>query len=1052
MRRLVAIILVCAFWLVPATAPAASRLVQPSPAQVELPTPALGSFGTASTVSDFVPPNPYAYGNQNGGQFHSMASPALKPDVKEDVERVYPNPITGQAKILVILMDFTDVTFDPAHDANYWQTMLFSTAPGAKSLANYYAEVSNGQFTVSGSVAPIVVHSGSTMEYYGADTATGGLDRANGPIYEMAREAVQKLDAAGFDFRPFDQTDLADRNGNHIINEPDGYVDHLMIIHAGPGQEGNPPVYGTNAIWSHRGSIYPAQTVDGIQAANYTTEPEDGEMGVFAHEFGHDLGLPDLYDISSSTSEGIGKWDLMAGGSWNFVGSDLPGTTPAGLSAWSKVKLGWLTPAPISANQNGLAIAAGAADRLDVPGTSGKEYFLLENRQQTGFDAGIPGHGLLVWHVDDAISPPDNTDNSSEVIHPRVALVQADGLLDLEKGVNRGDSGDPFPGSFHATDFNDATAPNGRGYTGLDSYIALSSIAENTTTGVVSLNVSVANPTPFTSLTVSSSAFSPNSDGYKDTVTAAVYTSEPTTVAFAVYNAAGATFATGGDPAYALSHSFTWDGINQATGLNASDDRYSISVTASVYGGPSYTDQIFVTLDSVPPLVDTLQLSASTAINTTDPVLVSFGYFNNAPSALGGNDNTAKDGNVIFQLWQNGIRLENSLYHVYHSDFYPLIRWWPTDASGNAYPNGSYDITIVADDGANQTSATVPVTVAIPVPSTPPPSGGSIGSPGSTPTVSGKSETVTIHPDGGETALFGGTVKLLLDSGSVDADLVVTASVVNSDGLPAPDAWLSYKSNVISFGADEVTFQKPLTLVMGYNPSDLNGADADRLGIYYLNPASNRWEYVGGKVDPQAHTVSARLSHFSRYTVFLSSRTFADVADHWAKDSVELLAAKGIVDGNDQGEFRPNAAITRGEFAKLLARAVGLPAATPQTSTFSDVTADDWYFPYVEALAKDGIVTGYAGAFRPNDLVTRQDMMVMVARALGGAKPSDTSVLGNFSDAGSVSAYAQQDAAAAVAAGLFSGDGDGALRPANHATRAEAATVILRLMRHLATI
>jgi M6 family metalloprotease-like protein len=152
-------------------------------------------------------------------------------------------------------------------------------------------------------------------------------------------------------------------------------------------------------------------------------------MGVFAHEYGHGLGLPDLYDTDKS-SKGTGDWDLMAGGSWNKVSRG--GDRPAHLSAWCKYKLGWVNPTVVIGKLENEQISA-ASNQADVyrlltgsPGTGG-EYFLIENRQQSGFDEGLPGAGLAVWHIDE--SKADNTQECKTAkgcptAHYRVALEQ----------------------------------------------------------------------------------------------------------------------------------------------------------------------------------------------------------------------------------------------------------------------------------------------------------------------------------------------------------------------------------------------------------------------------------------------------------------------------------------------------------------------------------------------------------------------------------------------------------------------------------------------------
>jgi hypothetical protein len=200
------------------------------------------------------------------------------------------------------------------------------------------------------------------------------------------------------------------------------------------------------------------------------------------HELGHDLGLPDLYDTDGS-SEGIGNWSVMAGGSWN--GTSLPGNSPAHFDPWSKHFEGWISPTLVTTPLTNQPISQ-AATNPDVyqffPGTPDSgEYFLIENRQRVSYDAGLPASGLLIWHID--ASKSGNTQEcypgglSCVTSHYKVALIQADNQYHLEKGNNRGDAGDPWPRSTGKTSFNGSSSPNSNLYTGSPSGVSVSGIS-----------------------------------------------------------------------------------------------------------------------------------------------------------------------------------------------------------------------------------------------------------------------------------------------------------------------------------------------------------------------------------------------------------------------------------------------------------------------------------------------------------------------------------------------------------------------------------------------
>lgn len=313
-----------------------------------------------------------------------------------------PAQATGTAKVLVLLVEFTDVGHDVSHNTAYLNGLFRDPAP-AKSMRAYYEEVSRGLLTIDATIVTMWWPSTETMAEYGEDGGSG-VDNANGPIYRLVTETVRLADAGDptLDFSEFD-------------TDGDDFVDHLVVVHAGDGQENTPE--DTDLIWSHRWEVYDADEfapgnqpllVDGVRVFGYTMVSESSPVGVVSHEFGHDLALPDLYDRDDS-SEGAGLWDIMAGGSWNGFPA---GSSPAHMSAWSRAFLGWIAPIEVTSARVGESIDAiestGRAYRLSISGTLGLEYFLVENRQRIGFDEGLPGSGLLIWHVDDSRRSNDN--------------------------------------------------------------------------------------------------------------------------------------------------------------------------------------------------------------------------------------------------------------------------------------------------------------------------------------------------------------------------------------------------------------------------------------------------------------------------------------------------------------------------------------------------------------------------------------------------------------------------------------------------------------------
>ncbi|MDC3415834.1 M6 family metalloprotease domain-containing protein [Aquibacillus salsiterrae] len=351
-------------------------------------------------------------------------------------------------------------------------------------------------------------------------TYVNGNENGDAHMGELVRDALKAAD---------DQVDFS----KYAV---DGEVPNVFIIHEGTGAEfSRDPAQ----IWSHKWNLLSAlyygkyyetgetapvaegvpvnewinetiaedMTYDGVIVDNYNIQPEIGgnvagfdlatgeykeekvtgpypaQAGVYAHEFGHSLGLPDFYDTLYS-SEGVGNYSMMAGGSWmSFPDANAyGGNSPTHFDPFSKTFLGWVNPIEVTPEDGVQELTLPSIDqanadngivKMEVPGSNGTEYFLFENAQQSGFNKGFSNqgedsHGLLVWHVDENILNlyqtagfrPNNVENwmnkrfqsnqsevasdGTVVTHYGLSVVQADGNYDLEKYVNRGDAGDFF--------------------------------------------------------------------------------------------------------------------------------------------------------------------------------------------------------------------------------------------------------------------------------------------------------------------------------------------------------------------------------------------------------------------------------------------------------------------------------------------------------------------------------------------------------------------------------------------------------------------------------
>lgn len=358
----------------------------------------------------------------------------------------------GELKVLALFVDFSDNTHQVG--VSYFDSLLFS--PIGFSVRTYYGEISYGTLDLYTVNLPSTVGWVTASQPY--DYYVNGQYGLYGGYPTNAQGLVSELVDIVDPFIDFSQYD----------NDGDGDLDLLIVVHAGPGAESS----GSGGdIWSHKWAI-PSKVRDGVTISDYTIEPEfifsPGDMtrGVFCHELGHVWGLPDLYDTDYS-SNGIGRWGLMGYGSWN--GNN--GKYPSYPSAWGRHFFKFAIPQIISESVSGLVIPP----INDVPviykllkPDNPKEYFLLENRAHRGSELGSAGAGLLVWHIHDEVfynnwewypGKPDS-------LHLHVAIEQADGLFAIEKRLNRGDDGDPFPGSFQKTFFtpDPLTQPNSNWY------------------------------------------------------------------------------------------------------------------------------------------------------------------------------------------------------------------------------------------------------------------------------------------------------------------------------------------------------------------------------------------------------------------------------------------------------------------------------------------------------------------------------------------------------------------------------------------------------------
>ncbi|NWF50400.1 MAG: M6 family metalloprotease domain-containing protein, partial [Ignavibacteriaceae bacterium] len=366
----------------------------------------------------------------------------------------------------------------PKYSQQKFQSQLFSGPNPTGTVTDYYSEVSYGQMLFTGDCKGWFPVPGTLEQYTGTNN---GLGPEGGP-----RFVLDLVTAADSSINFADYIQYYDNLGRP-------HIGFIAAVHT--GGDGAAGAYN---IWSHRWTFsflignqpYVTNDIDPVSGKNvlidgdYAIQPElDGgsntggnivKIGVFTHEFGHIFGLPDLYDTDYS-SEGLGNWCLMAGGTYG--GNGFTEETPVHLSAWCKKEMGWVIPITITSFQDNLSVPNVEQNpviyRIWKNGPISNEYFLVENRQKLGFDINLYDSGFLIYHVDENM--PDNTNED----HYLVDLEQADGLRNLNLNQGRGDAGDPFPGSTNNTRFDLSTNPNSKNYLNQNTFVSVRNIQKN---------------------------------------------------------------------------------------------------------------------------------------------------------------------------------------------------------------------------------------------------------------------------------------------------------------------------------------------------------------------------------------------------------------------------------------------------------------------------------------------------------------------------------------------------------------------------------------------
>lgn len=382
---------------------------------------------------------------------------------------------TGSPKVLVFLVEYSDVKFSTDFDVkDYFTRMMteddFNMFGGTGSAMQYFKEQSKGQFTPTFDVyGPVTLP--ENQAYYGGNYGQGWDMKA----HYMVSHAAKALDSE-IDFSKYD-------------SDNDGYVDFIYVFYAGQGEHNHG---GENTVWPHAGSLNSVadfvqldkKWLDKYACSNEMEGDKPNGLGPLVHEYSHILGLPDLYastEIVENRDFTPGPYSVLDYGVYNN-----DSRTPCNYTAYERQMLKWDTPLTLDHEMSVTLDNIASGESGLIPADMPSEYYLLENRQQVGWDSALPAHGLLIWHIDNKVMGEGlfiNPDRDRQTVN----LVEAN---EIEAFVEYGD-GYTFPGTTGKTSFTSETSPALRTSAGEPIDLPVTDITEEG--GMVSFDIAGGN-------------------------------------------------------------------------------------------------------------------------------------------------------------------------------------------------------------------------------------------------------------------------------------------------------------------------------------------------------------------------------------------------------------------------------------------------------------------------------------------------------------------------------------------------------------------------------
>ncbi len=380
-------------------------------------------------------------------------------------------PRTGDVHCLVFLVEYTDVKFKTNKPQEYYDDFCNSdnfTADGATgSVGKYFRDQSDNRFRpVYDVFGPVPLK--YSRSYYGGNDAGGNDKNPEAMVIEAVEYYKNQIDFSKYDY------------------DNDGYVDNIFILYAGQGEASYGPA---SSVWPHSFElkytrecpVYNGKKVNSYTCTNEWEDTRPDGIGTFCHEFSHTMGLPDLYHTTNSYAGYTPDiWSVLDYGPYNN-----DGRTPPNYSIYERNAMGWIEPmvldGPACITLEEITTNTGCLIETEKQ----TEFFLLENRQQTGWDTYVPGHGMLIWHIDFNQGIFDNNSVNNTASHQYVDIVEANNNPSNSTESNM--AGYPFPGTQNKTSFTSTTLPAMKSWAGRAIDMPLTNIRE--VNGVIMFDV-----------------------------------------------------------------------------------------------------------------------------------------------------------------------------------------------------------------------------------------------------------------------------------------------------------------------------------------------------------------------------------------------------------------------------------------------------------------------------------------------------------------------------------------------------------------------------------